>query len=260
MALIALVTGALCIAFAPIFVRTSELEPTATAFYRMALALPLFVLWGELQTRGEAGRPGLRSPRRGRPSRRQYGRLVASGLFFAADLICWHWSIAFTSVTNATFLANLAPLVVTFVAWLMGERITRTFALGLVVAMVGAMLLVRASLDIGGDHLLGDLLAMMTALFYAGYLLTVKDLRRTMGTAQLMAWSTAVTSVALLIATVVVGESLTPETVAGWLILLGLAWISQVAGQGLIAFGLATLPASFSARPPRSRRSWSACS
>jgi drug/metabolite transporter (DMT)-like permease len=43
--------------------------------------------------------------------------LVISGAFFAGDLICWHWSIAYTSVTNATFLANLAPLVVTLVAW-----------------------------------------------------------------------------------------------------------------------------------------------
>lgn len=246
LALVALVSGALCIAFAPIFVRISELEPTATAFYRMALALPLFVVWADLQARGEARVVATRPVERTRPSRRQLTLLLVSGLFFAADLICWHWSIAYTSVTNATFLANLAPLVVTVVAWLLGERITRTFALGLAVAMAGALLLVRASLDLGGDNLFGDLLAMMTAFFYAGYILTVKDLRRTMGTARLMGWSTAVTSVVLLAATALAGESLRPATVAGWLVLIGLAWISQVAGQGLITFGLAKLPASFS--------------
>ena len=41
-------------------------------------------------------------------------------------------------------------------------------------------------------------------------------------------------------------EPLFPVTLRGWLVVLGLAWVSQVAGQGLIAFGMAHLPASFS--------------
>jgi drug/metabolite transporter (DMT)-like permease len=215
----------------------------------------LFV-WTELLGRAENGtrsslprRSGARGarPQSSRPSGRRVGWVVASGLFFAADLICWHWSIAYTSVANATFLANLAPLVVTGVAWLMGERISRTFLVGMLLAMVGATLLVRASFDVGGDHLLGDALAMMTAVFYAGYILTVKSLRRTMGTAQLMLWSSTVSAAVLLGATLVAAESFFPTSPTGWLILFGLAWISQVAGQGLITYGLAQLPASFSA-------------
>ena len=43
LAFVALLTGAVGIAFAPIFVRLSEVGPGATAFYRLLLALP--VLW-----------------------------------------------------------------------------------------------------------------------------------------------------------------------------------------------------------------------
>ena len=43
LAILALFVGALAIAFSPIFVRLSELGPTATAFHRVALAIP--VLW-----------------------------------------------------------------------------------------------------------------------------------------------------------------------------------------------------------------------
>ena len=42
-ALGALLVGAACIALTPIFVRLSEAGPTATAFWRVALAVP--VLW-----------------------------------------------------------------------------------------------------------------------------------------------------------------------------------------------------------------------
>ena len=40
LALVALLAGAAGIAFAPIFVKTSEVGPVATAFWRVLLALP----------------------------------------------------------------------------------------------------------------------------------------------------------------------------------------------------------------------------
>jgi drug/metabolite transporter (DMT)-like permease len=62
-----------------------------------------------------------------------------------------------------------------------------------------------------------------------------------------MFWSSAVTCVLLLAATLVSGENLLPASQNGWLVLLALAWISQAMGQGLIAYALGHLPASFSA-------------
>ena len=240
----ALIAGALAIAFAPIFVRISPLEPTATAFYRMALALPLLALWGVVERRSA---PRATDPLATLSPRRQVMLLVVSGMFFAFDLVSWHWSIRYTSITNATFLANLAPIIVTVAAWLIfRERITGTFLLGMALSLVGAALLVRASLSSGGSHPLGDALGVLTAFFYAGYLLTAKGLRRTMGTGRLMGWSSLVTSVVLLAVTLAAGESLVTNSPRGWLVLLGLAWISQVLGQGLIVYGLAHLPASFS--------------
>src|SRR3546814_14909193 len=45
LALAALVLCALAIAFSPIFVRLSEVGPTATGFYRAILAVPPIWLW-----------------------------------------------------------------------------------------------------------------------------------------------------------------------------------------------------------------------
>ena len=241
-ALLALLAGATGIAFAPIFVRLSETGPSATAFHRVALALPLMWVW----MRHEAGRQPLLL----RPATRRDALLLgAAGFFFAIDLAFWHWSIQFTSVANSTLLANLASIFVTLAAWLLWkQRPSSLFVAGLAAALLGVGVLVRASLGFSPTALLGDALGVVTAMFYAWYLLSMKGLRdRGMATLQLMAVTTTITAVFLLPVALASGEALLPPSALGWLKLLGLAWISHSAGQGLIAYALAHLPAAFSA-------------
>jgi drug/metabolite transporter (DMT)-like permease len=241
--LAAVVVGALLIAFSPILVRLSELEPTATGFHRAFLALPLLAVWSTVERRRRAS-AGAVDQEIGRAGLWLAG---LAGLFFAADLAAWHWSLAYTTVANSTFLANLAPLPVTLLAWLFfRERPTALFLLGMVVAIAGASLMVKGGLSLNKEHLRGDVLALATAGFYACYIVTVKGVRRRLSTSRLMLYSTAVTSVALLVASLAAGEALLPTTLRGLLILVALAWVSQVVGQGLIASGLAHVPAGFS--------------
>ena len=235
-ALPALFAGALGIAFAPIFVRWSEVGPVATAFWRMALALPLLALWASLQ------------PRRAEAPARHTGIAMAllAGLFFAADLAVWHWSIRLTSVANATFLANLAPVAVTLGAWLLlRERAKPVFFVGLALALAGAALLVQA--NVGGPDavLLGDALGILTAFFYAGYQLCVKRLRGAQPTARIMLVSGAACAAVLLPLALASGETVLPTTATGWLVVLALAVVCQFGGQSLITYAVAHLPASF---------------
>jgi drug/metabolite transporter (DMT)-like permease len=238
-ALPALLLGATCIALSPIFVRLSDVGPTASAFWRVALAAPL--LWPLL-----AFVP--RTTRSHADWRPDWRLLLAAGCAFAGDLAFWHWSIQFTSVANSTLLANLASLFVTLVAWIFWrERPSALFAVGLAAALGGVVLLVHTSLAFSSTALLGDALGVVTAVFYAGYLLAVKGLRdRGAGTLYLMAVTTTLTAVLLLPVALASGEALLPQSAAGWLKLVGLAWISHCAGQGLIAYSLAHLPAAFS--------------
>jgi len=236
--LFALFAGATCIALSPIWVRVSEVGPTASAFWRVALAVPL--LW-TLFAFNAKGQKIL--------DKGQFMPLLATGFAFAGDLAFWHWSIKFTSVANSTLLANLASIFVTLAAWVLWkQKPTGMFLAGLAMALLGVGLLVRASLGFSPDALLGDALGVVTAMFYAWYLLSVKGLRdRGAATLTLMAVTTTLTAAILLPVALVSGEPLLPETAMGWLKLLGLAWISHSAGQGLIAYALAHLPAAFSA-------------
>jgi len=236
-ALGALLAGATFIALSPIFVRVSEAGPTATAFWRVTLAVPvLWILyWLEPNAR----------------SRRYSGKwllLLAAGLAFVGDLAFWHTSIKLTSVANSTLLANLASIFVTLAAWIfLRQRPTRLFLAGLGAALVGVTLLVHTSLEFSPTGLTGDALGVVTAMFYAGYLLAVKGLRdRGETTLHLMAVTTTVTASVLFPVALATGEPMLPATTTGWLILLGLALVSHAAGQGLIAYALAHLPAAFS--------------
>ena len=235
-ALAALLLGACSIAFAPIFVRLSETGPTASAFWRTALAVPF--LWGWVMAAPRA--PGDSASPLALP-------MLLAGLFFAGDLAVWHFSILFTSVANSTLLANLAPIFVTVGAWaLFGQRVTRTFLAGMTIAMAGAFVLVGPSFGLGDRQLLGDALGVVTAMFYGAYMLAVKHLREARSTARVMAVSTTVCAAALLPLAAVSGETMLPATGTGWLTLFGLALVCQTAGQSLIAYAMAHLPASFS--------------
>ncbi len=243
-AFLCLLAGGCAIAFAPILVRISDTGPVASAFWRCALAAPLLWLWVSNLPRTPPSPLGEGRGEGQIPAR----YLIAAGLFFAADLGVWHWSIIYTSVANSTLLANLAPIFVTLAGWLFWrQKVTRVFLIGMVVAIAGMFVLVGPNFSVGGTRLLGDALAAFTAMFYAAYMVTIK-LARDAGasTARLMAWSTTITAIALFPVALLSPQPFLPQTDVGWWVVLGLAVITQVLGQGLIAYAFAHLPASLS--------------
>ena len=237
LAVAGLLVGATGIGFAPIFVGLSETGPAATAFWRVLIALPLLAAWAALP----AGRRAAEGRRIG-PA-----WLILPGVFFAADLGMWHWALQFTSAANATVLTNLAPVLVSLVGWVwLTERIGPVFVVGLIVAVGGACALMAASLSFGAGSLLGDGLGLLTAVSYAGYQLSVKHVRRRYGPAVVMTCAGVVASLLLLPAAWIAGERLVPISATGWAMLVALALVCHIAGQGAIAWALGHLPVSFS--------------
>jgi drug/metabolite transporter (DMT)-like permease len=232
-ALAALFAGASAIATSALFVKVSETGPVVTAFWRVALALPLLWLWAS-RTKRPVAHAGNRA------------LLWGAGFFFAGDLAVWHWSIVLTSVANATLLANFAPIFVTLAAWLMfRKRPGASFLAAMSVALAGMLLLIGPDLALSGYVWLGDMLGVITAVFYAAYQITVNRARVHMSTARIMAVSSTITAVFLVPVAALSGEGWFPATAYGWLKLAGLALVAQVAGQSLIAYALAHLSTLF---------------
>ena len=241
--MLALAFGAFAIGFAPVFAAFAlkpeygGFGPASIGFYRILFALPLMwlVLWITPS----------KSDSLSKSQKRPIGLLALSGVFFAIDLVSWHWSIKYTSIANATLLANFAPLWVTLWArHLFGEKIHTRFFIALGIAIIGATILMRTSFQLKPEQLLGDLLSLLTAISYGSYMLTVKKLRETCPPQQIMAWSGLFAVPIMFFAAMISGESMISPQLNGWAILIGLALISHFAGQSLIAYAFGHLPAS----------------
>lgn len=236
----ALLIGAAAVGGSAIFVRLSELGALPSAFYRPLLAIPAVWLWLALAPRNSDTRP----PR----TRGDYGRLLLAGAFFAGDLAFWHLSLHRTTVANATLFANAAPVFVVLGGWLLfGQRVGRRFLAGMALALAGGACLVGGTLTLDPANLIGDAYGLTTAVFLASYLIAVERLRTQFSTGTIMLWTSIGTAVVLLPVALATGEPMIAVTAYGWAILLGLGLISHAAGQGLIAYALAHLPASLAA-------------
>lgn len=245
LAFLALVAGAVAMGASPIFVRWAADEgvgPFASAFWRTALALPALWAWVAFEAR--------RAPAaRDAPSAwAATGPVVLAGLFFAGDLFFWHLAILRTTVANATFLATTMPLwVVLGSVLVLRTAVPRATYGGLALCVLGGTLLIGQSYSFAPERLVGDLYGVATGMFFAGYFLSVSAARaRGISSARITFVSTAVTTAVLLAIALVFEGRVLPTTATGWTVLVAMAMISQVAGQGLLAIALGHLPAVFS--------------
>ena len=234
---LAAVLGAVTIAFSSILVRLSHASPSTAAIFRCAYALPVLGLLAWLEARRLGPRGG-----------RDRWIAVASGFFFAADLLLWHNAIKYVGAGLATVLANIQIVLVPLVAWMvLAERPGRRVLAALPIALVG-VLLISGALEHGAygrDPTRGTIFGLGAGIAYVGFLLLLRrggaDVRRVVAP---LFEATATAMVLCVIAGLIVGDAqLVPAWPgAGWLILLALS--SQVLGWLLIMFSLPRLPAA----------------
>jgi drug/metabolite transporter (DMT)-like permease len=221
--------GSAMLAFGPLLVREADVSPTASAFWRLALALPLLWALAHL-TRDPPPRPG--------PIWRP---LVIGGLFFGADLVAWHAGIVRTTLANASLFSNLAAFLLPLWSWAIARRWPeRRVVVALGVAALGTALLLGRSFDLSARNFAGDLLCILAAILYTGYLVQLGGVRDRVGAMGALGVATLSAGVLVGLAALALGGQFWPSD---WRPLIALALGSQVVGQGLIILAVARLPA-----------------
>ena len=232
-----LIAGAVMISFSAVFVELVSVSPATSAFYRVlfgGLILLAIVLW-----------------RRERPRFSIAGLVMLSlaALFFALDLSFWHRSILFVGPGVATLLANFQVFILAATGVIaFRERLTLFQMLSIPLAISGLVLLVGLDWSsFSRGYQSGVLLGLITAVCYAGYLLSLRRARVTESSGSPFASITVVS----LTTAVFLALAMWPEHAsfaiptwkdAGWLVCYGV--FAQVLGWVLISSGISKVRAS----------------
>lgn len=233
LAFVAMLGGNAALAFGPAFVRAADVGPVAAAFWRLALALPvllLFALWQWRRICASSVQP------LSLPPRSVWGLAMVGGVFFAADLGSWHLGILQTKMANATLFGNAASLILAVTTLILAKRLPRGLeAVAILLAFAGAVLLMSESSQQGQARLIGDLLCLLAGVLYAGYVLAMQRARDSLPSWPTLALSSAAGMVPLLLFAFMLNERILP---GDWTAVLLLALTSQIVGQGLLIWSL----------------------
>ena len=232
---LAAVLGALAIALSGIIYRWSDVSPATAVFFRCLYGLPilLVVAAGEWRTLGPM-------------TRRSVGLSALAGVFFAVDLVTFHYAIDVIGAGLGTVMGNLQIVVVAIAAWvLFGER-PRTEVVVAIPIMLGGVVLISGVVGsgaYGADPPLGVAIGLVTATAYAGYLLVIRRASPDRRPAGPVAIATAVTALGSLLFGAAVGDIDLVPALPAHAYLLALGVLSQSVGYLAIQTSLPRLPA-----------------
>ncbi len=234
----ALFAGVLFLSLSGLYVRWANAPGVVTSFFRMTIAAALMspFLAGPLRR--------LSASATGRISWGLLGVAALGGVFTALDHGAWSTSLAFTRVANATLLNNTAPVWVALAAYFIFKvKLKKYFWFGLGLAMVGASVVLAS--DVIGHPVLGwgDLIALGSGLFYAGYFLVTQRARRGMSAFAYMAVVDLVAALCLFVFCLLFKQPLVGYPLQSYLVFIAAALFSQVAGHLALSYALGHLPA-----------------
>ena len=161
---LSILSGAFLISFSPVFVNLVSIEPTVSGFYRMLFgSIALFIIY--LIKNNE------------NPLRKNISKFIVLGaIFFSLDLWFWHRSVIYVGPGLSTLLANFQILILPFLALIFfNQKTQRIQIFSIFLGLLGLFLITGQSWDIAGNNYkLGVLFGLLTAISYAGYIISIK--------------------------------------------------------------------------------------
>lgn len=222
---LSLAVATLAVSWAAIIIRLADANPISTAFYRMFLSVLILA---------PVSIPGLRANLKRLAARADFKWLVASGVVLGLHFAAWITSLKFTSISNSVIIVATQPFFVAAMESLfLKEKISRQALYGMALAFVGMVIIARADLDLGRDHLLGDFLALLGAVCAAIYLMFGRKIRQTLDNRHYVFPVYLIASLTLLLFAIPLGSPLTGFSGKTWLCFFLLALIPTVLGHTL---------------------------
>jgi len=232
-----LLIGSFLISFSAVFVKLAHVGPTTGGVYRNLFGggVLLMIALARRESLWRGFRP--------------FSWAVLAGIFFAADIWFWHRSIMYVGPGLATIMGNFQVFILATVGLLVfGERANWRFYVSIPLAFLGLFLLVGVDWsNLGASYRMGVVFGLLTAICYAGYLLTMRYAQRSPLRLSATSNLTVVSLVSAgLLALVVVferGDMRIPDTKT-WGVLIAYGVLCQALGWIIISRALRRVDAS----------------
>jgi drug/metabolite transporter (DMT)-like permease len=233
----ALVAGIAAVSFAAILIRLAEAPPPLVAALRMIFASALLAPLA------------LRSEERRREVATLAGSdlflMILAGVFLSLHFILWIWSLSLTDVASSVVFVTTNPLFVAlYTVIVFRERVSRTFWVGLMLAIAGGATLGGNDLLTGGGRWKGDILALLGSIAVAGYFLVGSRLRRRLSLFAYILPVYATAAVILAILLIVMGVPITGYGWQTYLYCFLMALVCQLFGHSLFNWALRHMKAT----------------
>jgi drug/metabolite transporter (DMT)-like permease len=169
---LAIIIAVIAVSFASIFVRWSDAEPLAIAFYRLLfttlLLLPFVLVKRGQEIRNLGGK--------------NIGLMLGIGLVLSFHFSMWITSLGLTSVASSVILVTAHPILVGTVShFFMKDKLSKLNFIGIFVAITGVIVLTLGDFTGGpltGSKTLGNILAFLGGICAGIYILGGRKMRR----------------------------------------------------------------------------------
>ena len=168
------------IAFIPILVKVSEseLSPNATIFNQRWVGAVVLLFWNGISFLKQRWSGNALTIKSFPDAYNLLLLLLIMAGFSVGHQLLYAWSLTETTVANSEVLHSLTPLFTTLVGWMfLGQLFDRKFIIGIGISIAGSIALVANDFSIAIDKLQGDELALVSAICFGGYVLTLEKLR-----------------------------------------------------------------------------------
>lgn len=184
-----------------------------------------------------ASRAGLRAEL-ARLDGRAWRQAVLAGLLLGAHFALWMPSVRLTSVAAATALIATQPVWAVLLARASGVPISGRVWLGIGISLIGVLLLVRVDLAVSWRAVLGDAMALASAILAAAYVTAGGRVRQQVSAPVYTTIAYAAAVLPSLLVALVIGDALVGFSLREWGLILALTVTAQLLGHTLINVSL----------------------
>lgn len=235
--IIMIIVGIMGISLSSIFVKYSSAPSPVTAAYRLLWTSFLMspVVFSKKAVRRELFKS----------DKKTVVLCFLSGLFLAIHFVLWFDSLNHTSVASST------TIVCTEVIWVslgyclfMKGKISKKAVLSIAITLVGSILIAYSD-TLRGNHLYGDILALLAAVAVAVYMLIGRRVRKTTSTTVYTYIVYAACALVLVIMCTIQGTSLFAYGISPVIVGFLLAIFSTILGHSIFSWCLKYFSPSF---------------